>query len=105
MWAMCSSDHASVKAQTTVGKLQELCALALAEQWSRYYFVTGDEELTQTAFLCDAEVLSAHYEDLQNLLRRLARRIVKDTKLSFEKRARWENLWVDVDGFCSRRRN
>lgn len=91
MWSMYSPDHASVKAQTTVGKLQELCALALAEQWTYYHFKVGDEELKQTAFLCDAEVLPVRYEDLQHLLKRLARRtrlarrIVKDTKFSLEK--------------------
>ncbi|NDP64110.1 hypothetical protein [Polaromonas sp.] len=38
MWSMYSPDQASVKVQTSVGKLQELCALALAEQWSQYYY-------------------------------------------------------------------
>jgi len=87
MWSMYSPDLASVKARTTVGKLQELCALSLAEQWSQYYFRLGSEELKQTALLCDAEVVPARYEDLQHLMKRLARRtrlarrIVKDTDL------------------------
>lgn len=94
MWSMYSPDHASVKAQTTVGKLQEVCALALAEQWSWFYFTLADEELKQTAILCDAEVLPARYEDLQHLLRRLARRtrlarsVVKETKFSLGKSRR-----------------
>ncbi|WP_156371986.1 hypothetical protein [Acidovorax sp. Leaf78] len=63
----------------------------LAEQWTRFYFKTAEAELEQTAFLCDAEVLPARYEDLQHLLKRLARRtrlarrIVKDTNFSLEK--------------------
>ena len=38
MWSLYSPDTASVQIQTSVGKLQEVCALALAEQWSQYCF-------------------------------------------------------------------
>ena len=87
MWSMYSPDQTSVKVQTTIGALQDMCARALIEQWSDYYQNSTEESRRTTALLCEVDVLPAQYADLQHLLQRLSRRtrlsrrLVKDTRL------------------------
>ena len=71
MWSMYSPDRASIKLQTTVGNLQELCARAVIEDWK---LVQRKPDVAPRSRLAEARVVSAHYEDLHDLAKRLSRR-------------------------------
>jgi hypothetical protein len=108
MWAMYSQDQCSVRVQTTVGKLQQLCALAWAEALHSFYCgERGDETDGPPPLLAEADVLPVRYADLQSLLlrlsrrTRLARRLVKDTAARLKKPgkiAKWERKWATYLG-------
>lgn len=100
---MYSPDQCSVRVQTTVGKLRQLCAFAWAEALQRFYCgERGDETDGPPSVIAEADVLPVRYADLQKLLprlsrrTRLARRLVKDTAARLRKPGempKWERKW------------
>jgi len=101
MWGMYSPDQCSIRLQTTVDKLQKLCAYAQAESLMKAVDATNDDP--SDAVICEADVESVVYDDVHKLLNRLARRtrlarrVVKKTTPRFteesatvqKKESRW----------------